>query len=409
MQSAESEEIAPATPAELARFLSENARGRKQPVLPVGGRTALRYGDPIRSPARVIATNSLAKVVDYPARDMTITVEAGIRVSELQTILAGERQRLPIDIPDARRATLGGAIATNTSGPGRYGHGTFRDYVIGVTAVDGQGRLFSAGGRVVKNVAGYDICKLLVGSMGTLAVITQVTLKLRPLAESRRISWMQFAEAAELESALERLTSSATRPVAIELLNSRAARAIRAESKVELPVDGFSLAIVFEGSARDCDWQIKTLESELSAARAVARANFGDSDAAAVWESLVQFQAASDDPATIAASMTASGVVDFVKVATSVDVAIQAHAGNGIVIGHLPDRCVDASSARSVISSLRQQVAAVRGSVVLWNCDDSWKAPGDVFGQPSLAWSWMTRVKKSLDPHGLLSPGRLPV
>src|SRR5262245_59761479 len=102
MQSAESEEIAPATPAELARFLAENARDRRQPVLPVGGRTSLRYGEPIRQPVRVIASNPLAKVVDYPARDMTITVEAGIRVSELQSVLAGERQRLPIDIPDAR-------------------------------------------------------------------------------------------------------------------------------------------------------------------------------------------------------------------------------------------------------------------------------------------------------------------
>jgi glycolate oxidase FAD binding subunit len=409
MQSDESEEIAPASPAELARFLTENARGRKQPVLPVGGRTSLRFGDPVRTPVRVIATSSLAKVVDYPARDMTITVETGIRVSELQSILAGERQRLPIDIPDSRRATLGGAIATNTSGPGRFGHGTFRDFVIGVTAVDGQGRLFSAGGRVVKNVAGYDLCKLLVGSMGTLAVLTQVTLKLRPLSETRWISWYQSTDAAGIESMLQRITSSATRPVAIEVLNSRAVRAVRAESKVDLPANGYSLAIAFEGSAADCRWQSATLLSELSAGRTVERVELNDAEAASVWESLVQFQAASDDPATVAASITPSALVEFVSSATAADVAVQAHAGNGIVIGHLPDRCVDSSAARAVIGSLRRQAMASGGSVVVWNCDDSWKQTGDVFGPPSQSWGWTSRVKKALDPFGVLSPGRLPL
>src|SRR5690606_40405915 len=107
--------------------------------------------------------------------------------------------RILVDISQGPRATSGGAIAANTSGPGRYGYGTFRDYVIGISAVDGQGRLFSAGGRVVKNVAGYDLCKLLGGSQGALAVITQVTLKLRPLAASRRCLWGTFADPGQID------------------------------------------------------------------------------------------------------------------------------------------------------------------------------------------------------------------
>ena len=98
-------------------------------------------------------------------------------MADLATTLAAEGQCLPIDVPRASEATIGGAVATNWTGPRRYGHGTVRDYVIGIHAVDGPGAEFKAGGRVVKNVAGYDFCKLLIGSLGTLAVITQLASK----------------------------------------------------------------------------------------------------------------------------------------------------------------------------------------------------------------------------------------
>src|SRR5207253_9213768 len=125
----------------------------------------------------------LAEVIDYPARDMTITVQAGITLARLQALLATEKQRLPVDVPHPDRATLGGALATNASGPRRLGFGTLRDYVIGMTVVNDEGQEVKAGGRVVKNVAGYDLCKLHVGALGTLGVISQATLKLRPRPE----------------------------------------------------------------------------------------------------------------------------------------------------------------------------------------------------------------------------------
>ena len=102
----------------------------------------------------------------------------------MQSILRAERQQLPVDIALPERATLGGAIATNASGPRRYGLGTLRDYVIGINVVNDQGEEIKAGGRVVKNVAGYDLMKLYTGSFGTLGIITQVTLKLKPLPEA---------------------------------------------------------------------------------------------------------------------------------------------------------------------------------------------------------------------------------
>src|SRR5690349_1697770 len=126
-----SDDFVPATQSELSRFVADNARDSQRPLSVVGGRTSLRLGYPLPADTVTIDMNGLSRVVDYPARDMTITVEAGIRIDELQNLLSAEKQRIAVDVPQAHRATLGGAIATNTSGPGRFANGTFRDYVIG--------------------------------------------------------------------------------------------------------------------------------------------------------------------------------------------------------------------------------------------------------------------------------------
>src|SRR5437588_5750684 len=118
---------------------------------------------------------------------MTVTAQSGITLARLGNVLATENLRLAIDVPNGARATLGGALAVNVSGPRRYGLGTLRDYVIGISAVNDEGQEVKAGGRVVKNVAGYDLCKLYVGSLGTLGIITQVTLKLKPRPDGQAL------------------------------------------------------------------------------------------------------------------------------------------------------------------------------------------------------------------------------
>ncbi|MCA9055384.1 MAG: FAD-binding oxidoreductase, partial [Planctomycetaceae bacterium] len=217
-------ELKPLSVGEVSRTIQSRFSDGGRPLQIVGGRTSLTQLALDRTPSETLTTTGLTRVIDYPARDMTITVEAGLRVEELQNLLAEQGQTLPIDIPAARRATIGGAVAANVSGPGRYGYGAFRDYLIGVRAVDGRGRLFAAGGRVVKNVAGYDLCKLLVGSEGRLAVIAEVTLKVRPLPEARTLVWLTMGDWDATEHALDGLTRTQTRPVAIEVVNARAAR-----------------------------------------------------------------------------------------------------------------------------------------------------------------------------------------
>ena len=401
----EKNSFTPATQSELARFVAENAAGERRTLCPVGGRTAMRYGFSVTEPDDVVSLSGLARVVDYPARDMTITVEAGMRMDELQATLASERQRLPIDIAQAGRATLGGALATNTSGPRRFGHGTFRDYVIGISAVDAHGRAFKAGGRVVKNVAGYDICKLLVGSRGTLAIVTQVTLKLRPLAETSALLWLTFSRFDEIERCLERLLTSDARPVAVEVLNPAAAKLIADSSRCELPVDAPVLCLGVEGSPREVDWQIETLRREMAPFGVTSSDAVSEPEVAALWQALTEFQTCADDPLTFQANLRPSQCVAFAERATRLNVAVQVHAGNGIVIGQLPESAATVDETAILLNELRQVARSGGGNLHVLHCDSEWQPLIPMCGEPESSWPLMKELKQKLDPHGLLNPG----
>ncbi len=401
-----SDEFVPATQGELSRFFGENAKTDRRALFPVGGRTALHYGYPSATPGVVVSTSRLTETVDYPARDMTVTVEAGIRLHQLAEILKAERQQLPVDVAQSQRASLGGAVATNTSGPRRFGNGTLRDYVIGVSAVDAQGRLFQGGGRVVKNVAGYDLCKLLVGSLGTLAVITQLTLKLRPVPESSTLLWTTFTAFDDVDMVLERLLTSETRPVALEVLNSGAAKQIAAEARQDLPVELPVLCIGLEGRERETSWQSETLTDEFSPFGPQKIEVITGSDASAVWSALTEFQVCSDDPLTFQANLPPSATLELVQRATQLGVAVQSHAGNGIAIGHLPDDVSTVEKAVQIITPLRQMARRAGGNLVVLNCADQWKSHVPVFGEPEPAWPLMRKLKSTFDPHNLLNPGR---
>ncbi len=150
----------PATVADIGEVVRQAAESGLA-IYPAGGQTQWDLGLPPTHRGILVDTRRLDQVIDYPARDMTITVQAGMTVARLQTLLATESQRLPIDVPCAEQATLGGILATNVSGPRRFGCGTLRDYVIGISVVNDEGHEVKAGGRVVKNVAGYDMLQAL--------------------------------------------------------------------------------------------------------------------------------------------------------------------------------------------------------------------------------------------------------
>lgn len=400
-----SDELQPLSGGEVVRIIEQRSRersnGRGRPLQIVGGRTAIPFVDPSAGQVDLLSTANLSRVIDYPARDMTVTVEAGMRVQELQELLREEHQRLPIDIPEAHRATLGGAIATNASGPGRFGHGTFRDYVIGIRGVDGQGRAFAAGGRVVKNVAGYDLCKLIVGSRGTLAVLTEVTFKLRPMPAGRVLLWVAIPGWDVLDRVLERLLTSQTRPVVVDVCEPSAARHILTEAKLTLPDESPVLCLGFEGTERETAWQVKAVQSELAPFEPTGTAELTGDEADRLWAALTEYATASDDPLSFDASLRPSQTMEFLARAAELGIAVQAHAGNGIIVGHLPDRCATPEEAERMLAPLAALAAASQGSLRVTKCDAAWRpALQPFFRRPEPA-DLSQRLRQAFDPHGV--------
>ena len=399
--------FAPSSVPELHRYMQREVAAQRQAVAPLGGQTALRCGHPLRRQATELHLTGLHQVIDYPARDMTITVEAGLRVCDLQLILTEERQRLAIDIPQASLATIGGAIATNVSGSRRFGHGTFRDYLIGVTAIDGQGRLFSAGGRVVKNVAGYDLCKLLIGSLGTLGIITQVTLKLRPMPEQTQVVWLSFDNSDSVERALQRLVTTSTRPVAVDIYNPRGAERIADLSERKIPVGQHGVCLVFEGSEAEVRWQVQAIQEELRAVRPLHEVVWNSVDSLVVLSAMTEFTATPEDTFIVHLSVPPSQVTGFVSQLTLQGLVIQSHAANGIIHGILPDRHSTREALPVYWDKLRDMVAAVPGNASLSGGPESIRENAAVLGNRREDWSIMSGIRQALDPYELLNPGRI--
>ncbi|HEV3260642.1 MAG TPA: FAD-binding oxidoreductase [Gemmataceae bacterium] len=386
--------------------LVRQAAADGQALYPLGGRTVLGQGLPPARPGIAVDLRRLDAVIDYPARDMTITVQAGITIARLQELLASENQRLPVDVPHADRATLGGALATNTGGPRRYGFGTLRDYVIGISVVNDEGQEVKAGGRVVKNVAGYDLCKLHIGALGTLGIITQVTLKLKPRPEAQALLALR-CQADEVAPLLDRLHASRTRPDCIELLNAAAVRVLNQQHGTRLPEAPWVVVVGFEDNRDAVSWQLQQLIRELPADPERGLDGWAGRTADRLWQALVELRMWPGAGLTFKANLLPRAVAEFCRKAASLPEALllQAHAGNGIVIGHAADT-LTLPAAAAMLTTVLGAAEAAEGNVVLLRCPPAWKKALPVWGKPRGDLALMRRVKAKLDPRGLFNPGR---
>ena len=350
----------PATVAELRGLVAESPA-----LYPVGGRTTLDVGLPPTKPGVAVDTTALNQVIDYPARDMTITVQAGITVAALQAELAKEGQWLPIDVANPERATIGGAIALNKSGPRRFGFGTLRDYVIGISFVADDGTEVKAGGRVVKNVAGYDLMKVQVGAVGTLGVISQVTLKVKPKPEASAA--LAFGcSTGELGAVLDQLHASKSRPVAVEVLNRAAWSAAASE---------WTVLVGFEEKDSTVRWQRETLLAELKRDAAELPAD--------VWDRVTALQIRPESRFISKVSVRPSQVAEALPRFPGL---VHAHALTGVLWSHADD--------------------AVEGAA-LRRCPVAGKKALPVWGAPRGDWEMMRHLKRTLDPRNVFNPGRL--
>jgi glycolate oxidase FAD binding subunit len=209
--------LCPENPEQLAALLREAACEHR--TIRLGGNFSKDcLGGPV-APDITISTSSMNRLLQYEPRDLTVSVEAGMPFAELVRVLAAQNQMLPLDPPWLKESTVGGVLAANLSGPRRRLYGTARDMVIGMTFATLEGKLINSGGMVVKNVAGLDMAKLMIGSFGTLAAIATVNFKVFPVAAASRTFTMEFATAAEAFAERDRILGSVLQPSAIDIVN----------------------------------------------------------------------------------------------------------------------------------------------------------------------------------------------
>ncbi len=397
--------IAPATAGE-ARDVMKLAAREGLALIPAGAAGWLEVGNSLSRADLILSTGRMTKIIRHEPADLVATAEAGTTLSEFQKQLASASQWLPIDPPDDGRATLGGVVATGLGGAQAFGYGLPRSFVIGMRLVLADGRSIKAGGNVVKNVAGYDLCKLFTGSYGTLGLITELTFKLRPLPlETRTI--IANGSLASLLAAGRAVISGSLFPVAVELLSPRMAEYL----KVGERQTDCALLVRFSGASRSVVSQtaqaLKLVRSDRD-----SQARTLDEDEV-LWSSLAAVTLRLADNLSWRTSLRPSDLVSFANEAAELETdeashpALMWHAGVGDgrlrAIAKPP---VYHREAVRALQRLRQKVETLGGNLVVESAPIEIKNEIDAWGSFGSAAELMKRVKSELDPQNLLSPGR---
>jgi len=358
-------------------------------VIPAGSMSWLDYGNPLRRADVVLSLKRMSRVIDYSPPDLTVTVEAGLTLADLNELTRRERQWLPLDPPGGTVASLGAIAACNSSGALRLGFGTPRDYVIGLKLAHADGSESKCGGRVVKNVAGYDMNKLYVGSHGTLAVITELTFKLRPLPERTATMVVTANPGTSPFDFARRVRASELQPASIFL--ARGLTELRQESDV--------LFIRFVDNEAAVNHQIGWIER-------AAYDDFGptlltDDEAAHCWRQVAGVDLMAGHAVRISAPVSAAESL-LSKVAPE-GCAAAADLGVGIIQIAFDE---DENKAADTIKGMRKQTEESGGTLFVERASPSVKQEVDAWGDAGGVSSLMKLVKTKFDPESILNPGR---
>ena len=373
----------PTDTAQVAEVLRAAAAHRLT-VVPRGGGTKMSWGSPPASADVLLDVSALDEVLEHAAGDLIVAAQAGVPLATLQEVVRRGGQRLALDETVAG-ATIGGTLATNASGPHRLAMGTARDLLIGITVVRADGVVAKAGGKVVKNVAGYDLGKLMIGSFGTLAVVTEAVFRLHPVPAATRWVRTPVADPAEAQAAVQSVLHSQAVPAAIE---------------VEWPVGGQgSVQVLLEGREEGVEGRAATISAVLGEAAHPVQAPAGG--ATYPWDHATT----GDDRATcLKLTFVLSGLADVLTTAQKSGLHVRGSAGSGVVYAAIaPGTPVD--EVRAAVDRIRETCTRAGGSAVVVDGPASVKAAVDVWG-PVPALDLMRRVKDQFDPDHRLAPGR---
>ncbi|HEX6062388.1 MAG TPA: FAD-binding oxidoreductase [Candidatus Limnocylindria bacterium] len=373
----------PGTPEACAALLRACADGGRTVRVRGGGTKSDRGALPETDV--VLETGGLDGIVDHVPEDLTVTVRAGMSVATLRDALAARGQFLPLDPPHvARGATIGGIIAANSNGFGRYRYGSVRDLLLGIRVALPDGTIARAGGRVVKNVAGYDLNKLFVGSFGTLGVVVEATLKILPLPALATAGSATFASAAGAFGSADALVRTSLRPTALVVERSGSG--------------SWRLVVAAAGEAAP-------VERAMTELRRVAAAHAGTVEPIADPEGalgpLRELLDRSTGGAVLRASLPVATQIAFAEAAVGADrdARVVADAASGIVQVHLPDESGARAAADALLASARVLGGSARMERTLGpDLDVPRGEPGGAF--------LMRRLKDAFDPRGILEPAR---
>ena len=342
---------------------------------------------PITAGVVRISTAKLNQVVQYEPKDLTISVRAGMRFADLSQILAANGQMIPLDGPYDNQATVGGMIAANISGSRRRGYGTARDWVIGMQFATMDGNLVQSGGMVVKNVAGLDMGKLMIGSFGTLAAIATVNFKLAPIPGATITVVLPTAGARQAFEIAAESMRGALNPVAVDVLNPRLASLMGLASLHTVVLSYAGNAAVVERTIRELSHQ-----NGVQALRGQLETDFWN----AIRDITPKHLAANPEGAVTRLSVPLKGSE---AVMGTLSGPCLAHAGSGVLRGWFD---TGSAAAASVASAT---LAGAKGVVEF--SPNSVKSPEALWPAPGGDFEIMKQVKQMFDPNGLLNQGRL--
>jgi glycolate oxidase FAD binding subunit len=400
-------EIHPTTLDELSAALRD-AHAAGQAVIPRGSGTKQGLGNPPTHSDVVLSLAGLNRVVEHDVPNLTVTAQAGMRLADLQVKLAEANQFLPLDPPQAG-ATLGGVIAAGDSGPLRFHYGTARDLVLGLSVVLADGTPLRLGGKVMKNVAGYDLVKLHIGALGTLGVIADATFRLYARPETEVTLLAVFEDLAMAMQVVGWLLTSSAEPRAVELLDRRAAA-----TAIGMDAGNFSLLVRQAGPVEAVERQVRNLDDKCRANGAQDVVRLDGTAGSAVWAGLRDlpdrlwtqagdFAAAR---ASVRIAQTGPMLAEVQSIARSHDlpVATAAHAGNGVVRIYLSaDHPTQVATA---LGEIRERATRLGGHLVVWDAPSEVKTRIPVWGPDRPDWQLVRALKAQFDPVGILNPGR---
>jgi glycolate oxidase FAD binding subunit len=412
--------VAPQTAEEAGALLRE-ANAQNWTVVPFGSGSKQHIGNPLKKFDVALSLQHFNQILEFEPQDLVVKVQAGCRLATLQTCLAQNGLSLPIDPPWQDMATVGGIVSSHDSGPLRFSHGTIRDYLIGISLVQPDGSWTKFGSRVVKNVTGYDMCKLYTGAFGTLGVLLDFYFKLKPLPPSEKTVVVKFKVLAEAAQALGRLLSSPLLPAAVELLNPAALEFVNHSLSLTQGESGYAVVLLFGDVENSVQWQVKQLEKlwDGLTAQGVIVGDAGEQ--ALLWQILREDRPWLEQPAPLNIKLKVNCLpnqiasvaerLEALRKEVAAELRLKAHAGSGVIRAYLSiqeSASVTAQFSRQV-EDLRSALKPARGTAIVESAPASFKSAIDVWGYDFKDKALMQQVRQQYDPRGILNPGRFVV